>query len=188
MSRQVWKDLISNEFVSSGSLFASFTTAKTILPVGALIPFSANYFTLGKKLKIEVSGAISNIVTTPGTFTPSVRLGGNDVASPGAIQMTTTSNVLIPFSWNIWLEVQVAGATAQFWHHWQMMSINMNLTGAGAANHAAGTGYGQGANPPALGTAFDATAALNLDFFFAFSISQPTNGIQIRQYRVFSEN
>lgn len=188
MSRQTWYEHISPDFVSSGTLFNTYTTAKTVLPAGALIDFPKNFFTAGKKLRIDIAAGISNIVTTPGTFTPSIRLAGNDVASPGAIQMTTTSNVLVALRMSVLLEVQVAGASAQFMHDWQMVGINVCNTGATGANLAAGTGYFSGPNPPALGTAFDATAALTLDFFNAFSISQATNGIQIRQYRVFVEN
>src|SRR5215207_7828559 len=94
MSRQTWKELISQDFVSSGVLFNTYTTAKTVLPPGQIIDFPKNFFALGKKLRIEIAAGLSNIVTTPGTFTPSVRLGGNDVASPGAVQMTTTANTL----------------------------------------------------------------------------------------------
>lgn len=188
MSRQTWVEHISPDFVSSGTSFATFTTAKTVLPVGALIDFPKNFFTLGKKMRIEVSMGLSNIVTTPGTFTPSVRLAGNDVASSGAIQMTTTANTLAHVVMTVLLEVQVAGASAQFMHSWTMMGINVANTGGSGANLAAGTGFFSGPNPPALGTAFDATAALTLDWFHAFSISNGANAVQIRQYRVYSEN
>jgi hypothetical protein len=188
MSRQVWYELISNDFVSSGTLFNTYTSTKTVLPPGSLIDFPKNYFTVGKKLKIELTGGLSNIVTTPGTYTPSVRLGGNSVAEPAAIQMTTTANTLANWVCQIWLEVQVGGAAAQFMHSWLIASINTANVGGSGANLAAGTGLMSGPNPPALGTAFDATAALTLDFFNGFSISNAGNGIQIRQYRVFAEN
>lgn len=188
MSRQTWKEDIGNQFVSTATMFDTYTTAKTVLPPGSLIDFPKNFFTLGKKLSVILDLTMKNIVTTPGTFTPSIRLAGNDVASPGAIQMTTTSNTGVNGRIIANLEVQVGGATAQFMHSWCGWCINFCNVGATGANNAAGTGYFQGPNPPALGTAFDATAALTLDFFNAFSISNSTTGIQVRQYRVIVEN
>ena len=188
MSRQVWYELTSNDFTATATLQNTYTTTKSVINASDVLPFPANFFTLGKKIKIEITGGLSNIITTPGTYTPSVRLGGNSVAEPAAIQMTTTANTLANWICQIWLEVQVAGAAAQFMHSWLIQSINTCNVGGSGANLAAGTGLMSGPNPPALGTAFNATTALNLDFFNGFSISNGGNGIQIRQYRVFSEN
>lgn len=188
MSRQSWKELVSNEFVATATATNTFTTAVSMLPTNQKIPFGTNFFTLGKKLKIDLNMGLSNIVTTPGTFTPSVQFGSTVVASPGAVQMTTTANTLAMLRMTIDLEVQVAGTSAQFMHSWFLSGINVCAPGATGANNAAGTGFHTAPNPPALGTAFDATTALTLDFFFGFSISNSGNGIQLRQYRVYSEN
>lgn len=188
MSRQYWAELISQDFAGVGTMFDTYTAAKTVLPPGQLIDFPKGFFTHGKKLNIIIDATMKNIVTTPGTFTPSIRLAGNDVASPGAIQMTTTANTGVAVRMNVNLEVQVVGAVAQFMHSWFISGINICSTGASGANNAAGTGYRTGPDPPALGAAFDATAALTMDFFNAFSISNAGNGIQVRQYRVFAEN
>lgn len=187
MSRQTWKELISNDFVSAGLLKNTYTTAATVLPPGQVIDFPKNFFVQGKKLWIEIAGGISNRVTGPDTTTFQIMLGATAVASTGAMNLTITANTLRPFKAACQLEVQIGGAAAQMMQIWDVQGIPFSGA-SGLANNVANTGQLFLPDPPALGTAFDATAALSLDFFVAQSVSNAGNGIQVRQYRVYSEN
>jgi hypothetical protein len=188
MSRQTWYEIIVPDFIASGSMFSAYSATQSIIPAAYKIDFPKNHFTLGKKLKIEASVDLSNIITTPGTWSPSVNFSSSSVAAPGAIQLTTTANALAQVLLTCWLDVQVAGTAAQFMHGWRIDGINICAVGASGANNAAGTGTLSGPNPAALGTAFDATSALTLDFYAGFSIAASGNQVRVRQYRVISEN
>lgn len=190
MSKQTWKELISNDFIAAGTLFNTYTTAKSVTPPGQTIDFPKNFFTLGRKLRIEIDGGISNRVTGPDTTTFQMMLGPTAniaVSTTGAMNLTVTANTLRAFKAVCEMEVQVAGATAQMMSLWTVEGIPF-AAASGLANGVANTGQLLLPDPPALGTAFDATVATTLDFFAAQSVSNAGNGIQVRQYRVYLEN
>ena len=76
MSLQTWQETLVSSQVA-GTLFNTYTTAKTVLPVGCLVTLPANWWYIGRVLRVTVYGGISNIVTTPGTMTMSVNLVGH---------------------------------------------------------------------------------------------------------------
>lgn len=176
---------------ASGTLLNTFTTAKSVLNSQAVAPLPAQFFSgAGVEMGIHVRGAISNIVTTPGTITFQVMLGSVIAWSSGAIQLNATAHTTLPFTLDLNLTCQVVGGSTTA----KLLGIGV-LTGVMFTKTAAQT---DGANTetvitvpvtaPAQGTGFDSTAAQTLDFWAGFSISNAGNGIQIHQYSVDSEN
>jgi hypothetical protein len=188
LSLQSWQESLAVQN-AAGTLFNSYTTAKTVIPAQALVTLPANYFYVGRALRLTVAGAISNIVTTPGTLTLQVKLGSVIAFSTGALQMSTTAHTLTPFKLDLLLTCRAVG-----------LSTSANLIGQGTIFSAAvnKTAVADGtqtdsallapSTAPAVGTGFDSTAAQLLDFWAGFSINDAGNGIQIQQYLLESLN
>jgi hypothetical protein len=192
MPKQAWAQGLAAQR-GQGTLFNSFTTAKSVINQEALYPIGANSLALGDSFHVSVKGGISNIVTTPGTITFQIMFGSIVVWSSGAIQLNATAHTTLPFSLEVDLVVQllnttVGGAIAK------MMGIGV-LTGVMFTKTA---GQTDGANSesvitvpvtaPALGAAFDSTIGQTMDFWAGFSISNAGNGIQVATYRVDGNN
>jgi hypothetical protein len=181
--------LVPNPGVA-GTSFASFTTAKTVIPPVDLITLPANYFRIGKALRVRVRGALSNIVTTPGTITFQVMIGAVVAWTSGAIQMNATAHTALPFTLDLDLICRAIGS-----------GTSANTIGVGTLSGVMFTktaGQTDGANTettiqvpvtaPAVGTGFDSTVANIMDFFVGFSISNAGNAIKIEMYSVESLN
>lgn len=171
---------------AAGTLFNTYTTAKSVLNVTELLPLPGNTLTVGSKLRIRVWGGLSNIVTTPGTVTFQVMMGNIVVWSSGALQMATTANTLSPFMLDLVVRLDSAGATtaAKFIGGGKLEALNLQL-GAGAANGTVTDSILMApAGAPAVGTGFDSTIANILDFWVGFSISNAGNGVQLYDYTV----
>jgi hypothetical protein len=192
MPKQAWAQGLAAQR-GQGTLFNTYTTAKTVINQEALYPIGANALALGDSFHVSVKGGISNIVTTPGTITFQIMFGSIVVWSSGAIQLNATAHTTLPFSLEVDLVVQllnttVGGAIAK------MMGIGV-LTGVMFTKTA---GQTDGANSesvitvpvtaPALGAAFDSTIGQTMDFWAGFSISNAGNGIQVATYRVDGNN
>lgn len=184
-----------------GTLYNTFTTAKSMLNSAtsivevssARITLPPGFFYMGKKLKIRGSAGLSNIVTTPGTFTCEIHVGptANIIGfTTGAMLMTTTSHVNIPVWFDIDLVCDTAGdgTLAKLRGQSRWSGQGLQQSGAAAADTVTGATIMAPNTAPALGTGFDSTVSMVLDFFIAFSISQATNGFQLWTYEVIDCN
>lgn len=183
MSAPYFTQVLASQRVS-GTLFNTYTTAKTVLNQADLVPIPGNYLQVGSKLRVRAMMGLSNIVTTPGTVTFQVMMGTVAVYTTGAIQMTTTANTLsgIELEVNMRLDSVGTGTAAKFMAQGKIIGLNLTI--------------GSGANPtvtetvitlpqtPAVGTGFDSTISQILDFFVGFSISNAGNGVQVFDYTV----
>lgn len=192
MSRQIWSQLLG-VMGASGSTFASFTTAKTVINQEGLVYIGGNSLKVGDMIRVAVRGALSTLVTTPGTVTFQVMFGSVIVWTSGAIQLNATAHTTLPFTLDVDLVVQVintavGGAVAKLLGIGKLQGVMFTKT----------AGQTDGANTessiivpvtaPAQGTAFDSTIAQTMDFWVGFSISNAANLVQIHQYRVESFN
>lgn len=170
---------------AAGTLFNTYTTAKSVLNVSELIPMPGNYLRVGSKLKIHVMGGLSNIVTTPGTVTFQCMMGSVAVWTSGAIQMTTTANTLTPFELDLTLRLDSAGSgtAAKFMATGKPTALNLTI-GSGANPTVTDTTGIFPVTAPAVGTGFDSTVSEILDFWVGFSISSAGNGVQLYDYDV----
>jgi hypothetical protein len=178
----------------AGSLLNTFTTAKSIINPEALYTVPANFFkNLGATLEIDVWGAISNIVTTPGTITFQVMMGPTAniiVFTTGAIQLNATAHATLPFHLKIRLTLDSVGSgtSAKFRGQGEINGVMFTATAGQTDGANTQTTLQVPATAPAVGTGFDATVAQLLDLWAGFSISNAGNGVQVHQYTVSSDN
>src|SRR6266536_3112640 len=185
--------------IQDGPALNTFTTAKSAFgttgtDAATAVKYTAapGFFYIGKTLIATVCGDLSNIVTTPGTVTFQFMVGSVIAWTSGAINFTTTAHVSLPFWMYLMLTCQAIGTTAQA----KLMGQG-RITGNGLAITAAQADPATLIeNPtlllpnttPAQGTGFDSAVSNQLDLFVGFSISQPTNGVRIRQFAVEALN
>jgi hypothetical protein len=192
MPTQGWNQTLVTQR-TAGTLFNTYTTAKTILNQQDIYGFYANYFQLGSKLRITAHLAISNIVTTPGTITFQIMLGSIVAFTTGAIQLNATAHTLLPAKLVVDLTCQltntsVGGAVAKLMGQGVLTGVMFTKTAAQVDGVNSETIINVPVTTPALGTAFDSTLSQILDFWVGFSISNAGNGIQIAQYDVEALN
>jgi len=189
MSLQTWQETLVSAQVA-GTLFNTYTTAKTVLPVGCLVTLPANWWYVGRAIRVSVYGGFSTLVTTPGTCTMSVNLGAVTILTTGALQLNATAHTTLPFNFQALLTCRAVGATTtancmgQAW----VSGVMFTKTAAQVDQVNIGSSLPGPATAPGVGTGFDSTAAQTLDFFNAFSISNAANGIQVQQYIVEALN
>jgi hypothetical protein len=162
---------------AAGTLFNTYTTAKTVINQTDLVTLPANFLYVGRTLNVKVRGAISNVVTATPTFTFQIMMGSIAAWSSGAITTNATANTLLPFSLDVDLRTDSigTGTTAKF------LGIGTLMCAAFASGS---TAINVPVASPAVGTGFDSTIANILDFFVGISASNGSNGVQIYNYRV----
>lgn len=190
MSLQTWQETLISSIIDGGSLSNS-TTATSLLDGSAKFVLPANFFSTGKVLRITFAGRLSNIVTTPGTLTLSVRLNSTPIIvfNGGAMQMSTTAHTTLPIVGSILLTCRTigAGTTANLMGQGVATSQGLALTAVVDSTTTPATLLMPN-TAPAVGTGFDSTVANVVDLFGAFSIANAGNLIQIHQYTLESLN
>lgn len=177
--------------IAAGSLLNTYTTAKRVINDDALCDLHRGFWKPGRTAKIEVRGAISNIVTTPGTIQFLVKMG--TTASPvtvfdsGTVQLNATAHTTLPFSLDIDLRADKdnhgSGTTTKLMGLGTLTGLMFTLT-AGQTDSAQGhQTILVPQTAPALGAGFDDSIVNTPDFWAGFSISNAGNGIRIDQYR-----
>jgi len=165
----------------AGTLFNTYTTAKRVINDEDALPLPGNYFQTGARLRIRVKGALSNVVTTPGTFAFQVMMGTSNIIAwtSGNLTFNATARTLLPFSLDLDLRVDSIGTGTAAKFIGQAEFGGIHLTNADQKIQVPTTA-------PAVGTGWDsvATAGNVLDFFVAFSNSQAGNGVQLYAYDV----
>lgn len=198
MSLQTWQETLVTAN-AAGTLFNTYTTAKTVLPTGCLVTLPANWFYVGRTLRVTVQGGISTLVTTPGTMVFQVNLGAVAAFSTGNIQLNATAHTTLPFEIQVILTCRAVGATTTanlmgVAHlHGTMFTKTIAATDLWGRVSAADAAVSDvtmmvPVTAPAVGTGFDSTASQTLDFFAGFSVSSASNGIQVQNYLVEALN
>jgi hypothetical protein len=187
MGRNAWGEAVTSQH-AAGTLLNTFTTAKSVINAQAQSPLSPAFWYPGKMMKIEVAGAISNIVTTPGTITLQVMLG--TIAAPivafttGAIQLNATAHTTLPFWLDIMLrcDTEGSGTAAKLMGQTRATGVMFTKTAGQTDGANTDTSIMAPATNPAVGTGFDSTIVNTLDFWAGFSISNAGNGVRIDQF------
>lgn len=182
MSLQTWGETLISAQVDGTPLNTS-TTATSILPPAARFTLPANFFSIGKILRVWATGRIST-TTGPPTITLDVRFGSTVVFNGAAV---TTVASLTNKSWEM---------TALLTCRAIGNGTNANLLGMGKLTSAIVVGSSGGNantamlpdNTPAVGTGFDSTAAQQVDLFATWSASSASNSIQLHQFALESLN
>lgn len=189
MSLQTWQETLVSSAVA-GASFGTFTTAKTVLPTSCLVTLPANWWYVGRTIRVTVQGGYGTLVTTPGTTTLSVNLGAVTAFTTGAIQLNATAHTNIPFQLAVMLTCRAVGSgtAANCMGQGHLRGRMFTFTAAQADQVNIGDAMMVPVTAPAVGSGFDSTAAQTLDFFAAFSISNAANTIQIQNYIVEALN
>lgn len=160
--------------------------AATCLPAAAQISLPANYFVLGKVVRIEAQGRISNVITTPGTARFDVRLGGIVVFDTGALNLNTAAKTNVPWWLQILLTCRSAGPGVQTTLMGFAMLQSEALVGAPANSAGGNASLVAPVGAPVVGAGFDSTAAQALDLFFTQTVA--TGSLTLHTYKVESLN
>lgn len=168
-----------------GTLFNTYTTAKSVLVATDLVTLTPNYLKVGGVFRVRAMGGISNVVTAQPTFTFQIMMGSIVAWSSGAIATDTTAHTLIPFNLEVMLRVDSIGAStaAKFLGMGTLNGI-MWTVGAGADSTTVVGSFPVPAAAPAVGTGFDSTIANILDFWVGIQTSNAGNGVQLYNYSV----
>src|SRR5262245_37328235 len=102
MSRMTWPEIVAKQN-AAGTLLNTYTTSKSAINADGLWDMPRNYLDIGREFLVEVQGAISNIVTTPGTITCEVKIGSVVAFTTGAMQLSSTAHTTVPF----WLRIKL---------------------------------------------------------------------------------
>jgi hypothetical protein len=187
MARQTW---ISAEAIQSiaGTNFASFTTAKTVIPATALRTIRANTLKIGDAYEIDVWGSISNIVTTPGTIVFQAMIGSSIAFTTAVIQLNATAHTNLPFHLKALLTVRAIGngTSANVMGMGEVSGVMFTATAAQVDGVNTYAILPTPETAPAVGAGFNSTIDNVLDFFCGFSISDAANNVAIHQYVVKS--
>lgn len=184
MAIQTFPELIVPSPDVAGTLFNTYTVSKSVIPPTSLITLPSQFFYKGKALRFKIRGAISNIVTTPGTITFELKIAGVVVWSSGAIQLNATAHTLLPFTLDLDLVCRAigSGTAANLMGMGEIKGKMFTATAGQVDGVNSDTVLQAPATAPAVGNGFDSTIANILDLWVGFSISGAGNGIQIHQY------
>lgn len=161
------------------------TAAASILDVNSVITLPAQYWQIGRTLRIKASGLVSCVVTTPGTARFDVRLGATVVFDSQAINLNIVAKTNV--HWNLEINLvcrSIGSGTAatlagQGW--WMSEAV------VGSPLPTAG-GSGMVMIPynaaTVVGPGFNSTAAATLDLFHTQTVA--TGSIIVQQYTVES--
>lgn len=190
MSLQTWQEALVT-LQTDGTALGNTTTATslfgatTVAAAQGRFTLPANFFSVGRTVRITATGRVSNIVTTPGTFTPSIRFGAVTVFTGGAIPLNIVAKTNVSFFMDVTLTCRSVGGgtTATVMGVGRFVSESVLSSVAGVANACL-----LPASAPAVGTGFDSTTTNQVDVFGAWSIANAGNTITLHQYVLESMN
>lgn len=160
--------------------------AATAIPTASRLILPTNYWYVGKKWRVEMSGRISCAVTTPGTARLDFRTGpsGTIVAwDSGALSLNIIAKTTIPW----WLELDLTCRAVGSGTATNLFGIG-KFTSEAVIGSPANSAGGNGVllcpvGTPAVGTGFDNTAANAVDFFFTQTVA--TGSFTMHQYAIY---
>ena len=187
MGRNYFSEPLISQTVDGTALTAS-TTPTSILAPSAVYTLPANFFEVGRKLRIRASGRVTNIVTTPGTLTLDVRFtGGIIVANGGAMSLNIVAKTNVPWDleWDLLCRAIGSGTSANLMHQGRWTSESVIGSGVPTAG---GAGVAMLPNAaPAVGTGFSSVAATTVDLFATWSLNN-ANSIQTHMFELVAIN
>lgn len=164
-----------------GTALHTSSSATSILAPAARFTLPANFFQIGRELRIRAAGRISTLGAAPGTITFDVRLGSVVVFNGGASPTVATSASNLTWVLDILLTCRSIGN-----------GTVATLLGTGTLISAALSATTPimllPVSSPAVGTGFDSTAAAVLDLFATWSVSNAANTIRCDQYSLWAPN
>ena len=175
---RLWEILASSQ--ADGATLASSVAQTSLLHSTGKFTMAAGYAEFaGRRFKARLMGRISTLNPTPGTFTLAFRMGALDAFSSGAMTLNTgAAKVNVAFWAELEATLRVTGSLAQLFGQWKVESEAFAIASAVAG--VTGVTFGP-SSAPALGTAFDATAAETIDVTGQWNTNSASNSITIHQ-------
>jgi hypothetical protein len=187
MSSQTWQETLISSSIDSTPITNTITQG-SVIPPAAKLTLPANYFSVGKMLKITAQGRVSCVVTTPGTLLFQILFGATAVYNNAAAAMNLNVVQKTDVAW--WLEIlltcRAIGTAANLMGQGQWTSeavVGSPLPTAGGAGS-----LFIPASTPAVGSNFDSTVSQIVDLQAKFSVATATTSITSHQYKVESLN
>jgi hypothetical protein len=170
--------------LADGAALGTSTTETSIIPATAKQLLRGGLFDRpGKRLHVQASGRVSNIVTTPGTLTFRFKLGptANIIVAASkaiALNVVAKTNVGWTLDWYLTLRTVGSGTGGTFMHNGVWVSESVVGSAAGQSTAAVLQ------DAPAVGTGFDTSVVNTLDLTAQWSISNAGNTIQLHEFSV----
>jgi len=156
-------------------------TAASAIPASAKFTLPANTCQIGSVFKIEASGKMSSVITTPGTMRFDVRFG-TPIVFDGLAVLLDTVAAHTAVGW--WLEIMLtcraigATASANFIGHGKLTCEAVK--GSGTMPLGSMVAMLPWNSTPAVGTGFDSTISNVIDMFFTQTVA--TGSMTLQQY------
>jgi len=187
MSLQTWQETLISSSVT-GPQVSNTVTQGSITAPAAKLTLPANFWSVGKTMKVTAHGDVSCVVTTPGTLLFQLLFGAVAVYNNAAeaMNLNVVAKVNVAFFLELILTCRAIGAAAnlmgqgQFTSHAVVGSPLSTVGGAGTLFVPAAT--------PVVGSNFDSTVAQVVDLQAKFSVATSPTNIQVHQYKIESLN
>lgn len=162
-----------------GAALTNTTSPTSILPASGIATIQGGAFQLGSKVRVKLMGRISTLVTSPGTLTLDLRLGGNVISSLGAMALNVTAQTNETFIAELIATIRAlgSGTNANAICHGEFRS--RAIVGSAAAGAGGMESLILPESAPAVGGGFDSTIANKLDVFATWSVASASNSIQV---------
>lgn len=183
MASQSYSRIITPASIADGPTLTAAAAASCI-PVNSKITLPNNYWTLGKRWRVQASGRISSVITTPGTARFDIRLGAVVAFDSLAILLdTVAAHTTVGWMLNVLLTCRAVGTGTSTTLFGQGAWTCEDILGVPAT---APKGVLSAILPwnsaPAVGTGFDNTAANTVDMFFTQTAA--TGSMTVHQFQV----
>lgn len=158
--------VIASSYTDGPTLTAA--AAASCLPTYVPTTLPAGYWQIGRIWRITASGRISTVVTTPGTARFDLRMAAVVAWDSLAIPLNIVAKVNVPWYLEVLLTCRAVGSGTSG----QLIGQGFWLSEDALLTPVPSTGPGPGGNTlpyntaPVVGTGFDSTAALALNFYF----------------------
>ena len=188
MSNNSWVETIAWT-AGDGAALVNSNVATSLLPGQAKPTLAAGLLRyVGQRMSLRAAGRISTVVTSPGTFTFSLRLGAVVVFNGGAMALNAVAKTNVSWILEADIEVRAIGNGVQAAllgvGSWQSEAvIGSPLPTAGGAGELI-----LPASAPVVGTGFDSTIAQTVDLFGAWSAANAANSLQLHHFKLQLEN
>ena len=193
MSFQTWDETLKSLPVGGTAVATNAADTSLLLTTAGAqdckITLPANYFQIGKCIRIKMCLRVSNIATTPGTLTLKVLFGAVVVFNGGAMNLSTTAHTTLPVWVEILLTCRAVGSGTNANLIGQGMVIGQPISFTASPDLSTANSIGTTLIPnttPTVGTGFDSTITQAIDLTANFSLTG--NSTTLEQYTIEAMN
>lgn len=188
MSLNSWVETINATQIDSTAL-TNTVTATSIIAPQSRFTIPANFFSIGKTIRVRAMGRISTVVTTPGTLTLDLRFGASTVQfNGGAMSLNIVAKTNVSWTFEAYLTCRSIGnstlATLLGMGAWASEAVILSGLPTVSTNGI----FVLPAATPVAGTGFDSTVSNVLDLFGTWSVANAANSIQTHIFTVEAMN